>query len=152
MLFRLCLLATVLAIAGCAAATPGFTPASFKQKSKFGQPLESGDVGGPEGRYEMSEQEKLMDCKRMAGSMHITILRLKHMQNEVQTSDLSRNAQKSIAPVFGGSTRGADRQAEFARERAKLEAYNGRLAEKNCKTVDIDGELAKPLDPPGKKF
>lgn len=151
MLFRLCVIATLLAVAGCAAAEPGFSPASFKPKSKF-QPLESGDVTGPEGRYEMSETEKLMDCKRMTGSMHITITRLRHMQNEVQTSDISRGAQKSIAPLFGGSTRGADRQAEYARERAKLAAYNARLAEKNCKVVDIEAELAKPLDPPGKRF
>jgi len=148
MLLRLCLATTLLAIAGCAAATPGFEPASYKEKNKFGQALESGEVRGPEGRYQMSDHEKMMDCKRTTGSMSITILRLKHMRGEASTSELSRSAQGTIAPLFGGSTRGADRQGELARERAKLEAYNRHLADKGCKTIDIDAELAKPIEAP----
>ena len=46
----------------------------------------------------------------------------------------------------------ADRQALYARERAKLDAYNAELAAKGCKTLDIDAELARAPDPPGKKY
>jgi len=53
---------------------------------------------------------------------------------------------QSIAPVFGGSSLGSDRDAVYARERAKLEAYNDELAARNCKTLDIEAELARPAD------
>ena len=43
-----------------------------------------------------------------------------------------------------------DRQAVYARERAKLEAYNNELAAKGCKTLDIEAELAKPPEGPKK--
>ena len=46
------------------------------------------------------------------------------------------------SPLFGGSAKGADRQAVYARERAKLDAYNAELAAKGCKTLDIEAELA----------
>jgi hypothetical protein len=54
--------------------------------------------------------------------------------------------------VLGGSTAGADRQAVYARERAKLDAYNRELAAKGCKTVDIEAELAKPPETTGKRY
>jgi hypothetical protein len=60
--------------------------------------------------------------------------------------------QTGSTALYGGSARGADRQAEYARERARLEAYNRLLASKNCKTLDIDAELAKPADPGGKRY
>jgi hypothetical protein len=60
--------------------------------------------------------------------------------------------QTGSSAISGGSTRGADRQAEYARERARLEAYNRLLASKNCKTMDIDAELAKPPEPGGKRY
>jgi hypothetical protein len=54
--------------------------------------------------------------------------------------------------MFGGSTVGADRGAEYARERAKLDAYNQQLEAKNCRTMNIEAELAKPPEPPGKRY
>jgi hypothetical protein len=54
--------------------------------------------------------------------------------------------------VFGGSSAGADRDADYARERAKLEAYNRHLADKSCRTVDIEAELARPPETAGKRY
>jgi hypothetical protein len=42
----------------------------------------------------------------------------------------------------------ADREADHARERAKIEAYNRHLASKNCRTIDIEAELARPPEGP----
>ena len=65
---------------------------------------------------------------------------------------MRQGAQKTAAPVYGGSALTADRQAVYARERAKFEAYNAELAAKGCATLDIDAELARAPDPPGKKY
>jgi hypothetical protein len=131
-------------LAGCAAAVPGYTPPPLTEnKNKFLQPMESGDVG-PDGRYYPSETEKAMDCKRMTGSMQITISRLRDASGRAEPSAIAMATQKTIAPVVGGSSVPVERKAVNAREYAKLEAYNRELAAKNCKTLDIDAELARP--------
>lgn len=151
MIARLCCCATFLLLAACAAALPGYTPPPFKEKSKLSHALKSGDVAEG-GEYEMSADEKAMDCRRTTGSMMITINRLRHRNTEVQPSALASATQRAVTPIFGGSNKGSDRQAEYIRERAKLIAYNQHLASKNCKTVDIEAELARPPEPPDKKY
>src|SRR5688572_8515895 len=44
-------------------------------KKKLGKALSSGEV--KDGRYELGEDELAMDCRRMTGSMKITINRLR---------------------------------------------------------------------------
>ena len=146
MMARLSLLAVLLMLAACAAAIPGYSPPPLTENTnKFAKPLESGEVGS-DGRYHMSESEKAMDCKRLTGSMQITLARLKNTYGRQQPSALSSTVAQSIAPVFGGSSLGSDRDAVYARERSKLEAYNDELAARNCKTLDIEAELARPAD------
>jgi len=146
---RLILLPALLLLSACAAAVPGYTPPPFKETSRLAKPLESGDMEG--GRYRMSETEKAMDCRRLTGSMQITIARLKDSYGRTEPSAAAAATQKMAAPVLGGSTRGADREAEYARELAKLEAYNQELAAKGCKTLDITAEMAKPVES-GKRY
>jgi hypothetical protein len=148
MLARLFLLSALLTLAACAAAVPGYTPPPLveKKENKFTKPLESGNVG-PDGRYHMSGAETAMDCKRLTGSMQITISRLKDSYGTAEPSALSSTAQSTFAPVLGGSMIGSDRQAVYARERAKLDAYNSELQSRNCKTIDVDAELARPVEP-----
>ncbi|MBX9588607.1 MAG: hypothetical protein K2X43_04830 [Hyphomonadaceae bacterium] len=150
MLARLSCCVALLLLAGCAAAVPGYTPPPFKEKGKHAQAMQSGEV--TDGRYEMAEQEKLMDCKRTAGSMSIIISRLRHRSSEVGSSDLAIAANKAGSPYMRHSTKGLDRDVEYTRDRARLEAYNRHLASKGCQTVDIEAELARPPDPPGKKY
>ena len=138
-------------LAACAAAVPGYMPPPFKEKNKFAQPMKSGEVGS-DGHYEMADQEKLMDCKRTTGSMMVVITRLKHRNTEVATSEVAKAANKAAKPFLGGSPKGLDREAEYARDRARLDAYNGHLAAKGCPTVDIEAELARPPEPMGKKY
>jgi hypothetical protein len=103
-----------------------------------------------DGRYEMAEEEKVMDCKRTTGSMSIVIERLRHRSTEVGASQLAVAASK-LSPYVRGSEKGLDRDAEYARDRARLAAYNRHLTSKGCPTVDIEAELAKPSEP-NKKF
>lgn len=144
-------LTAVLLLASCAAVVPGYSPPPFKAKAKGWTAGQSGDVDS-RGTYVMSEQEKGLDCRRITGSIQIAISRLRDPYFRQESSALATGAQKTIAPIVGGSTRGADRDAEYQRERAKLDAYNRHLAEKNCKTIDIDAELAKPPEPLGKRY
>jgi len=148
MLARLFLLSALLTLAACAAAVPGYTPPPLteKKENKFTKPLASGSVD-QDGRYHMSDAETAMDCKRLTGSMQITISRLKDSYGREEPSAVSSMAQTTFAPVLGGGGVGSNRQAVYARERAKLDAYNDELASRNCKTLDIDAELTRPAEP-----
>ena len=151
MLPRLCACALLLLLSACAAALPGYVPPSAKSKTKFATPFTSGEMGA-DGQYHMSEQEKLMDCKRTTGSMLITIGHLKHRDGEIGASQAAIAANKALRPIMGGSAKGLDRDAEHARDFARLAAYNRHLASKGCATVDIAAELAKPPEPMGKRY
>jgi hypothetical protein len=150
MLARYAILAVPLLTAACAA-MPGYSPPPFKEASKHSKPMESGDVQA-DGNYEMSADEKAMDCKRIAGSMQITISRLRDPYSRMEPSSGARVAQSTATPVFGGSNIGADRERMNERDRAKLEAYNRELASRNCKQLDIEAELSRAPDQPGKKY
>ena len=142
--------AVALLVGACAAALPGYSPPPFKEKKSTALGP-SGEMGS-DGRYELSQSEKERDCKRTLGSMQISIARLKDPAFRVEPSTMSSALQSGGAAVTGGSARGADRQAEYERERARLDAYNRLLASKNCKTLDIDAELAKPPEAVGKRY
>jgi len=151
MLRRLPLLAAALLLASCAA-VPGYSPPPFegsREKSTFGKPLESGDVGA-EGRYEMSAAEKAMDCKRLTGSIQIGITRLKDPLGRQAPSAASAAAEKLASPLYGSSGKASDREAIYTRERAKLDAYNAALDAKGCKMIDLETELARPPEGPKK--
>ncbi len=150
MLARLSCCAALLLLAACAAAIPGYTPPPFKEASKASQPLKSGEMT-PDGRYEMAAEEKEMDCKRTAGAMSIVIERLKYRAAEVGTSQLAVTASK-VNPYGKATQKGLDRDVEYVRDRARLEAYNRHLASKNCPTVNIEAELARPPEPIDKKY
>jgi hypothetical protein len=144
MLARALILCTLPLLAACAAALPGYTPPSFKE-SKAVKPMKSGDMDA-EGTYHMSSQEKGTDCKHLRGAMMVTINRLRYRAKEVGTSSLAVGANKLATPFLGGSGKGLDRDAEYERDRARLEAYNRHLADKGCQTVDIAAELKRPPD------
>jgi hypothetical protein len=91
----------------------------------------------------MSSQEKATDCRHLRGSMMVTISRLRHRDGEARPSALARTANSTVAPLTSRSSRGLDRDIEYARDRARLVAYNQHLAGKGCPTVDIEAELGR---------
>jgi hypothetical protein len=141
MLARALILCTLLLLAACAAAVPGYMPPPFKE-SKAVQPMKSGDMDA-EGAYHMSSQEMATDCHHLRGAMLVTIARLRERAKEVGSSPFAIGANSVATSVLGGSPKGLDRDAEYRRDRARLEAYNRHLASKNCPTVDIQAELAR---------
>src|SRR5262245_22310112 len=142
MILRAVIFCTLFLLAACAAAVPGYTPPPFKE-TKVVEPLRAGDMD-TDGVYHMSNQEKATDCKHLRGSIVVTISRMRHRASEGSTSQLAVGANKAATTVFSGSSRGLDRDAEYRRDRARIEAYNRHLASKKCPTVNIAAELARP--------
>jgi hypothetical protein len=149
---RYTLPAVALLFGACAAALPGYTPPPLKERKTSKALVQPSGEMSAEGNYELSELDKARDCKRTLGSMQISIARLKDPAFRVEPSAVSSALQSGSSTLAGGAGRGADRQSEYARERARLEAYNRLLASKNCKTLDIDAELAKPPAEVGKRY
>jgi hypothetical protein len=127
-------------LSACAAAQPGFVPEGGR-KSAFDRvkPFQSGEVA-PSGTYVPSEAERGLDCKRLRGSMIIIVAKLKDTGKGPAPSAASATAQSAIASVRGKAII-LEPTAEAKRERARLEAYNGLLAEKKCPVMDINAEL-----------
>jgi hypothetical protein len=148
MLIRATLLLSLALLAACAAALPGYSPPPFKD-SQLVKPMKSGEVDG-DGTYHMSSQEKATDCRRLRGSMMVTISRLRHRDSEATPSALAKSANQTVAPLTSRSSRGLDRDAEYQRDRARLVAYNQHLAAKGCPTIDIDAELSRSPPSPDK--
>lgn len=134
-----------LALSGCAAAQPGYDPKLGKVAEV--KVAERGEVGA-DGRYQMTAGEQALDCKKLTGSMQITITRIKDRAERPAPSSTSSSIRSSLGPMFGGSNYDLDPQKELAREKAKLHAYNQALAQKGCKTLDVDALLAAPASGP----
>ncbi|MGQ0672922.1 MAG: hypothetical protein ACT4N2_08610 [Hyphomicrobium sp.] len=120
-------------LAGCASSNP----ASF---TTAGEAPGAASAPGPTPGYVLSEEEKGADCKRLTGRMKVRLLQIRDFNERAKTSELSRSLHTAQSQ-FGGSASGSNPDAEYARDRAMLDAYNGQLAVKGCKTLDLDAEL-----------
>lgn len=131
-----------VALAGCAAAEPGFSPSSGKP-SKF-KVLLSGEGGSmsSDGRYILSDHEQTLDCKKIGGIIHVGILQLREAGQRHRPSIAAKAAKTAVSPVIAGSSHGMDPDADHARALARAEALNVRLAEKGCAMFDLKAELA----------
>ena len=128
------------ALAGCAAATPGFEPPN-PRTDKLRANLPTGGGMAPDGRYTLNDQEAKLDCKKINGSIHVGILQMREVAGRHRPSATATQMQKVVSPVGGGSAYGMDPDGEAVRARARLEALNARLAEKQCPTFDLAAEL-----------
>ncbi len=148
-MLRLLPILAPLLLTACAAAAPGYVPPPLEGKkssplaSALAKPMVSGDVAG-DGRYVPSEEEKKLDCRRLTGSMQVMVDRLRASGQRQEPSVAAKAMQSATAGLSKGSMAGNSIGGEITRERARLTAYNDLLAAKNCKTMNIDAELAKP--------
>ncbi len=145
-------LVTLLALTGCAAALPGVT-------SGISEPAAATPAISANGAYVLSADEQKFECKQLMGRMQIRILEIRDYDERNQTSMVSQALKATVKPFFGGGTRGNDPNADYAKDRAMLEAYNKQLAVKGCKTYDLDAQLKpknfretpEPITPPSDK-
>ena len=128
-------------LAGCAA-TPDVAAYSVAGDSPVtisaATASTTSDAAAP--AYVLSDEEKSVDCKRLTGRMKIRIMQLRDEASRVRTTELSRSLQ-SATSKFIGSSAGSDPDGDHRRDMGMLEAYNGQLAAKGCKTLDLSTEL-----------
>jgi hypothetical protein len=93
--------------------------------------------------YELTEDEKKYDCKKLTGKMQVRILQIRGYDTRAKASTMARTAQAVTTPIFGGTKEGMDPDGQYRKDRAMLESYNRELAAKKCKTFDIEAELKK---------
>lgn len=138
--FRIALfLSPILALGGCAAsAGPGGTALVSGGSTSVSAETAAPAANSP--AYVLSDEEKGIDCKRLTGRMKIRILQIRDDRKRVRSSELSRSLHAAQGQ-FGGSAAGSDPDGDAARDRAMLAAYNGQLAAKGCKTLDLEAEL-----------
>jgi hypothetical protein len=129
-----------LALAGCAAQgeTAGSTLSGPAPRV---DPAGAAGVPAAAGGYKLTAAEMQFDCPRLTGQMKVRMANMRAHYSERSGTATSQAIQTVIAPIYGGTRRGIDPMADLQLDRAKLEAFNRRLAEKKCKTLDIDAEL-----------
>lgn len=135
-----CVAALALLAGGCAAAMPGYVPPSEK-RDRMVAAIQTGGGFDEQGVYHLSDQEKKLDCRQLSGSMTIKILQMREAANRRPPTAIAALAQNASRPVKGTTTHGVDIDADYAKDRARLEAFNRQLAEKNCRTFDIAAQL-----------
>ncbi len=132
----LVLLTAVLAC-GCAGAPAEPPPALVRDAP----PLANDTAGFY--AYQLSEEERKYDCKKLTGKMQVRILQMRGYETRAKASSLARTTQSVATPIFGGTKEGMDPDGQYRKDRAMLDAYNRELAVKNCKTFDIEAELGR---------
>ncbi len=92
--------------------------------------------------YQLSEEELKFDCKKLTGLMQIRILQVRGYDSNKKASLAARGIQTLTTPIFGGTKEGVDPDGQYRKDLAMLQAYNRQLGVKQCKTFDLDAELA----------
>lgn len=95
--------------------------------------------------YQLSADEKALECKQLTGRMQIRILEIRDYHERSRTTLVARTLQSGSTTVFGGPKAGIDPDGAYAKDRATLEAYNAQLVAKGCKAYDLESEL-QPQD------
>ncbi len=125
---------TMVACAGCTSqSSPALKPLDGPASTKH--------TGAPSS-YTLTSEERALDCNVMRGRMKVALLQLQSEHKMPASTGLSRGMQTTAAGIFGGTTYGTDPRAETARETARLYAYNSHLKSQDCKTFDLQKELA----------
>jgi hypothetical protein len=127
----------LLMLSGCAAAQIGYMPPSDNKTPAALKPFNGGELDA-KGRYVASADERALTCGKLTGSMQVMLSRLKDNANRPRAGALTTGIQSAIKP-FAGPGANLDIDDETKQTRARLNAYNQLLTEKQCKTVDISG-------------
>jgi hypothetical protein len=133
-----------LVLAGCAGQTDSTGSVFPSAAAAGGAPAGARDAASippaPSG-YKLTPADMKLDCAKLTGQMKVRIANMRAAAASRTGTSPSRALQSVVTPVFGGTQRGANPEADLQLDRAKIDAFNKRLAEKKCKTLDIDAEL-----------
>ena len=91
--------------------------------------------------YQLNEKEQAYDCKKLSGKIQVRILQIRNQPLQEKTTLASRSFQQASKPIFGGTSYGADPDAQYRADKSLIEAFNARLVEKNCPSFDLAAAL-----------
>ena len=162
-LVRLSSASALLALAGCAAAMPGYVPDKgrlqlAKDKAAAKSDPQPANPIAADGTYTLTATERKLSCRRLTGVLQIKIQHYRAEASRQPTSRITTVAETAIAkPMAGGHVK-PDNESEHARDRARLVALNELMIEKKCGRFDLEAALdpantatPEPIKPEGKK-
>jgi hypothetical protein len=145
----------VATLAGCSTSAPESTPlintvvpgqklAADPAKQPFNFTTAAGPAApGGEGQgYTLSAEELAYDCKKLSGRIQIRILDIRGYETREKTTLASRGLHTAGKMVMGGTNTGLNTDAQFAKDKAMLKAYNSQLVAKDCRSFNIAEALA----------
>lgn len=133
---------SAVVLAGCAGSSGGSAPVlSLPVETSSAGAAGAAGIPATSSGYKLTDAEAGLDCPKLTGQMKVRIANMRAAYAERSGTKIGQSIQSVVVPVFGGTSRGVDPNADLQLDRAKLEAFNRRLAEKKCKTLDIDAEL-----------
>jgi hypothetical protein len=91
--------------------------------------------------YQMTEADMKLSCKQLSGRIQVRLLQARDYGEQQQSSLFSRSLQSAFSNTVGTSSKGLDPDGRHTRDLQMIAAYNHRLAEKGCKSYDLDKEL-----------
>ena len=157
--FRLACGALPLALAGCAAAMPGYVPPNTRTKlptqsvKSAAEPQTQAAVTA-DGTYIPSSKERDLNCRRLTGVVQIKIQQVRDIEAHPTTGLVTSITSKATPRHTAAGQPGA----AYSEERAKLIGLNQLMVEKNCGRFDLEAALApgnketpEPIQPDGKK-
>ncbi len=137
----LLLLAAAALLAGCAGQNEDVSQTLAPAPAATQTSADIASIRPAAGGYALTAEEAKLDCAKLTGRIRIKVANMRDAVQRPDASTTSRTIQAAVTPVMGGTQRGMDPTADLQLDRAKLEAYNKRLAEKKCKTLDLNAEL-----------
>ncbi len=157
--FRLACGTLALALAGCAAAMPGYVPPNTRTKLPTQSVKSAAEPRTPaaiaaDGAYIPSSKERDLNCRRLTGVVQIKIQQVRDIEAH-PTTGLVTSITSTSKPRH---TAAGQPSAAYSEDRAKLIALNQLMVEKNCGRFDLEAALApgntqmpEPIHPDGKK-
>jgi hypothetical protein len=91
--------------------------------------------------YQMTEADMKLSCKQLSGRIQVRLLQIRDYGEQQHASLFSRSLQSAFSNTVGTSSKGMDPDGQYSSDLQKIVAYNRRLAEKGCKSYDLDKEL-----------
>jgi hypothetical protein len=162
-LFRLSSGLVLLALAGCAAAMPGYVPDKgrlqvAKDKAAAKSDQRPTNPIAADGTYTLTKTERDFNCRRLTGVLQIKIQQYRAETSRQPTSRITAATESAMAkPMAGGHVK-PDNDREHAIDRARLVALNELMIEKKCGRFDLATALdpantatPEPIKPEGKK-
>ena len=139
--YRLLAIFLVGLLGGCSSVGKSTEPLNFTTSAGPNAP------GGDGPGYALSTEEQTLDCKKLIGRMQVRIMQMRGYETREKTTIASRALHTAGKSIIGGTNQGLETDAQYAKDKAMLNAYNGLLVSKNCKSFNVEEALNGAAQP-----